>query len=389
MPRDTVPDMNTTVRHISAQNKTAFTGARPLREGGFVFIRVVSDNGSGRYTVSLGGTRFEAVSDKPLAEGSVFRVQVALKDGRILLVPERSDTAGGAQGFLNATYRSADIRFGSADMPAYLSAVFSSLGLPADAVSLRLVSFLQQSGLSFNCARMIKARRIAASFPGRECEAAEVSLFLAEKGIEPDVESVAALLNTLCCGFSAAQPDADGGEKRSAGEDDDTGAVLFERLYGKKLTEAGGGEGVLTLANHLATAGLHWIVLPFEYDAQKIRVFGNIRILLDVRQKNTQKVILEAEHSSKKYFFVLYYNRNAISRIAFRMEPPPLPQAVRGYERMLSNLLLSINESSFAAGNASAAENVPEPDVAYDADAASGALFGGEPDQLTRICTEV
>lgn len=325
----------TPLQHISASRTTAVPGQQILREGGSVFIRVISGSGNGVYTVSLGGRQFSARSEQPLESGTVLKVQIQQQEGKILLIPE--------------TFPAPDtglLRFDRAllentSLPAQFSALFSALGIPADQISVQLLVFLQQAGMKADIQKLNLCRTIARQFPGHEAEAAEAAIALWEKGIKPDADITAALLNLLLLNgqqHGAGVDDDDGSRERSGTGSEDTSAAPFDGLYNCRLLSLAREPGLLTLFNHISGGTRHWIILPFTFPSETEEIVGNIRVLLNREKKNTEKVVLSAESSVFKYSFVLYYNKNRILSGAFSIVPEPLPSVVQQITVTLQNL---------------------------------------------------
>ena len=172
-------------------------------------------------------------------------------------------------------------------------------------------------------------------------EAAEAAIALWEKGIEPDADITAALLNMLLLNgqqHGAGVDDDDGSRERSGTGSEDTSAAPFDGLYNCRLLSLAREPGLLTLFNHISGGTRHWIILPFTFPSGTEEIVGNIRVLLNREKKNTEKVVLSAESSVFKYSFVLYYNKNRILSGAFSIVPEPLPSVVQQITVTLQNL---------------------------------------------------
>jgi hypothetical protein len=171
---------NSTVQYIKTHTTASVQPSKVLRGGSSVFVRVISENGGGRYTVSFAGNRVDVQSQKKLVAGQTFTATVQMgADGKILLVPS-NDVA-------------------SSESPAVLpgealSSFLAAQGLATDASMVKIMQFLQQTGVKTDVTLMQKAQKIASRFPGNEKRAAEVAILLLEKGIEPDEALVKKLL---------------------------------------------------------------------------------------------------------------------------------------------------------------------------------------------------
>ena len=337
--------------------------APALHEGDTVFVRVLSQQGKNRYAVSFAGQRFNVFSQRALPNGASFSAAVKIKDGSILLVPQnRTHTIS------NGTNAVKHVSFMEADVSGRLNAFFEQALLPSDDISLRLLQFFQENGLRFNGRQAQKARAAALRFAGREKEAAEAALFLLEKGVQPDEQTLGELLDVLYgsseqdgnTGDSAQEQDGqdrDGGSsdgKHSGhrrapdgSEDDVDGSAgnggslpVGEEVTGNWAPAVGTDTaknaasaapdnllqklsllyentdeclalpcGLLSFVNHYKTSCKHWILLPFDYDIGNKSFNGVIRLLLNTQEKKLEKIGISAFSPVKNYFFMVHLHR--------------------------------------------------------------------------------
>ena len=167
------------VQNVAIHSQTALSGIqRSVREGDFLFVRILQNQGGGKYLASFAGERFFVKSDFPLKAGENFRAQVKIVNGKFFLLPQNgSGKISGANAISVQNFN-----FQSPEASAFLA----SLGLPADGVSQKILQFLMQSGARLDPALMKKARRLAAKFAGREIDAAESAILLEQKGFDSD-----------------------------------------------------------------------------------------------------------------------------------------------------------------------------------------------------------
>ena len=337
--------------------------APALHEGDTVFVRVLSQQGKNRYAVSFAGQRFNVFSQRALPNGASFSAAVKIKDGSILLVPQnRTHTIS------NGTNAVKHVSFMEADVSGRLNAFFEQALLPSDDISLRLLQFFQENGLRFNGRQAQKARAAALRFAGREKEAAEAALFLLEKGVQPDEQTLGELLDVLYgsseqdgnTGDSAQEQDGqdrDGGSsdgKHSGhrrapdgSEDDVDGSAgnggslpVGEEVTGNWAPAVGTDTaknaasaepdnflqklsllyentdeclalpcGLLSFVNHYKTSCKHWVLLPFDYDIGNKSFNGVIRFLLNTQEKKLEKIGISAFSPVKNYFFMVHLHR--------------------------------------------------------------------------------
>ena len=170
---------------VSVKAQSALAGVQQnLREGDFVFVRVLKNLGGSNYSVSFAGGRFSVMSERVLTPGETFRAQISLAGGKVLLAP--TTNGGAAPGLL------------SPESAGFLQ----GMGLAADAAGQRILQFLTQNGERLDGALMQKALRLAKKFKGRESAAAEAALALEEKGIESDSPALDKIMDLLGGGES-------------------------------------------------------------------------------------------------------------------------------------------------------------------------------------------
>ena len=170
---------------VSVKAQSALAGVQQnLREGDFVFVRVLKNLGGSNYSVSFAGGRFSVMSERALTPGETFRAQISLAGGKVLLTPTAN--GGAALGLL------------SPESAGFLQ----GMGLAADAAGQRILQFLTQNGERLDGALMQKALRLAKKFKGRESAAAEAALALEEKGIESDSPALDKIMDLLGGGES-------------------------------------------------------------------------------------------------------------------------------------------------------------------------------------------
>jgi hypothetical protein len=270
-------------------------GEPHIQNGVRVFVRVLERAENGKFLVSFGGRRFFAAANAPLTPGTAFPARILARNGRVELVP-----------------------LPQTEEASPLARVFESLGLPVDSVSALIVQFFQQYGFKFEGPLADKARRLARQFPGREEDAAEGALYLAEKGIEPDAERLAAFLGLL--GYDGQER----GDRHTPYRRDDAPAEFadetsfMEKLYQGGVRPESANPGLLTLANHLVSSEKHWITLPFTLPPG---ADGVIRILLDAAAGRTERIEIRARFPHKTWYIMVRYAAFRPAEVLFCADP--------------------------------------------------------------------
>ncbi len=283
-----------------------------LQNGSTVFVRVLSKGQGGEYLVNFAGNKLNVFSQRELQVGTAFRATVALQDGKIFLTPQSSNDKSTVQKF----------SVSDSSALANLSGFLQEMGLKPDGISLRLIQFFQSSGFTFNAKLASKARSIGLQFPGKEADASEVALFLEQKGIHADVDTVMEVLALLYGDDFQGHYD---GEEESNSEDSKkeksqqaiAGAIegdnekikndekesipVLNAVYENVNVVLDKQKGFLTYINHTYSSSGHWILLPFEYDNDEQKINGTIRMLIDLNKKITEKMIISAFLGGKNY----------------------------------------------------------------------------------------
>lgn len=355
--------MNTESVHVhkTALNVPAFQ--KSYGEGSSVWVRVLKNNGGGKFTVSFGGDRFLISSEIPLKEGEAFSARIKLDGSHITLMRElesgvQKATAETLRGLFDSEGRIVD---------AQLASYFEKLGMFPDSLNYSLFQTLKSLSLPFSHATFLKARKLAAKFPGNQVEAGKAALVLIEKGIEPDEDSVSAILYGDGDGEGGASGDsasggsdgdsagggaANGGNRNDFGDTSrdgssregasggtsqdesgdtstanstsssgDTASALFKDFFSSLFLiseKEGSKKGPLALFNHsgfkkgaISSCG-SWIKIPLEYQMKKdgalLTILGEVRLFLDYNQKKVQKICGSVKFFEKNYKFVVLLN---------------------------------------------------------------------------------
>ncbi|MFI3257818.1 MAG: hypothetical protein R3Y36_05940 [Spirochaetales bacterium] len=300
-------------------NSNVTSSSHVLQNQSNVFVRVLGSEAAGEYTVSFAGQRVKVFSERQLMPGSGFQAKISMQDGKIFLTPESLQNTANSD---NAVQKFSSMIAGNSS--ERLATFLQQLGLPVDSVSLRIVQFFQSAGIKFNIGSAKKARAVGLQFPGKEDEATETALFLEQKGILADEDSV----NTLP-GFLYGKHDerkksdkspqdidenADKSQKTSHIDEitQDTETVqkkthsFLDELYDNPGDVLQRQSGLLTFINHRYSHSLHWIILPFDYNTDNRIISGNIRFLIDFEKKFTKKIAVFANCTGKNYTFLLH-----------------------------------------------------------------------------------
>ena len=239
------------------------SSAVSLREGSFVFVRVLDRKSDGNYTVSFAGNRFSVSSEKTLSVGDAFPAKLSTDGKKLILIPDYSRLSNNSKNFeMSNTVKMSDLS--NIEIAQY----FTSMGLVPDELSMRIVSFMQQMGIRVDADKALFIRDIASKFPGREQEAAEAVAILEEKGLPVTKEAVEKLMQMI-----------DG---------------------------CGSADSGFTAGVNKSEESASWIIIPYEYKGEK-PFFGSACLL-----KNPDGTVSRMKITSRKgdsfFLFRIYLN---------------------------------------------------------------------------------
>ncbi len=219
------------------------SSAISLREGSFVFVRVLGEKSDGTYQVTFAGNRFSVHADKKLFPGDAFPARLTTDGRKLILLPDfsrmtGSAVRGGSFGGLNNSNIYTMSELSESEVAQY----FTALGLVPDDLSRRIISFMQLLGVRLDADKASFIRDVAKKFPGHEKEAAEAAVILEEKGLPVTEENISKLMGMIVgCGS------ADSGFTAGVNAVDDEAPNWIIIPYEYKSCvkgESGGGIGV-------------------------------------------------------------------------------------------------------------------------------------------------
>lgn len=349
---------------VGIKSQGALSGVQQsLREGDFVFARVLKNLGGGNYLVSFAGGRFAAKSAQNLVAGQTFRAQISLAGQNVALKIIPGAAEQGGENIVKAF----------SVLSPEASEFLAALGLPADGVSAKILQSMTQSGFKLDARFMQKIRRLAQKFKGRESEAAEAVLALEEKGVDSDSAALDQIMDALEgrggqeSQDGAANQDAsdnqnggrDGSDRPdndgTAGQNASTGqGADYERIFAevKRFFDFAAGfggatglanpgdsgdaaaalteqnAGALALFNHLRGGDgsaqqerKGWLLFPFEYQINSDKNSpvedgkGALRLYLDYEKAQVEKMTINFKSICANLFFALYFESKKVRKL--------------------------------------------------------------------------
>lgn len=329
---------------VSLKSQNALSGVQQsLREGDFVFARVLKNLGGGNYLVSFAGGRFAARSAQSLVEGQTFRAQISLQGQSVAL------KIAGGQGW-QAQGGEALVKAFDAMSPEARE-FLAALGLPADSVSAKILQAMIQQGAKLDSRLMQKVRRAALKFAGREAEAAEAALALEEKGIDCESAALDQIMDALEGGEGQSDQNGQNGSQsqesgeagRQQADAGQSGAADWQQILGEvkrffcfaeNLAQNGAlfdGDpsqqkvDALAVFNHLRGGGQGgqkgWVFFPFEYALsnaskdEQAQGKGALRLYLDYEKRSLEKMAINFKSVCANLFFVVYLENKKVRKI--------------------------------------------------------------------------
>ncbi len=292
--------------------------AQGIKNGDFVFVRVLGHNRAGATIVSFAGQRFEVKTQNPVQTGQSFKARVQIENNSIKLVPQETAAVrlGSRNQILSETPGSADVW-----------RMIAESGLAETDANVKIFQFAKENKTAFSKETLLKLQKKLARYGKNAKTAAEIEAFLADKGINATEEQIEELLLMLDLqnngeNRNGAYQDEEPLERTNAGEDRN----IFSRLFTNFSTALAQKPGLLTLANHVSGQNTHWVVLPFATEINEKTWSGSLRFLCDPKQKHTEKFYLSAKNEEKGLIFEFFlpknmYTDNKKLRVFFAQTP--------------------------------------------------------------------
>ncbi len=274
-----------------------------IRSGDVLRVEVLDASRHGRARIRLAGTVMFASDSRLVSSGETFLARVTLSKGSIFLtpIPEIHEDGAADRGIL------------------------ARLGLPDTPVTASLVTFFRSINARLDPALLKSISAIAARFPGKERRAAEAAAILAERGIDPDEETVARLVSCLeGAGADDGAPLPDGSEGRPRGTDERTRdrAERGEEPAGEGSDGPSGSRSprlrrFLSFVNAKKGNGYHWVVVPFSLAISGRPCRGSVRFLLDLSASAVLQTRITCLDGRREWDFLL-----AGGECSFDADPP-------------------------------------------------------------------
>jgi hypothetical protein len=250
-----------------------------VRSGDVLRVEVLDASVPGRARIRVAGAVMFASDARLASEGESFLARVTLANGSIFLTPIPDSPQDG-----------------SADR-----GIPARLGLPETPVTACLVAFFRSINARLDPALLKTISAIAARFPGKEKRAAEAAAILAERGIEPDEETVARLVSCLEGGGSVGVddepfPGGSDGRLNDSGDGDSSGSAGSNPARLRRF---------LSFVNAKRGGDCHWVVVPFALALSGRPCRGSVRFLLDLATSAVLQTRITCLDGRREWDFLL------------------------------------------------------------------------------------
>ncbi len=290
-----------------------------LKNGSQVLVRVLSQLPNGKYEGSVAGVRLNFSSNKPLLPGTSFTANVIAKNGVIQLLPKQTGSIQ-PQNQQNPLQNQFQLQ-NNILQNENLASLLSSLGLPADSLSVNLLQQMQQLEMKFDLSLLGKIRNLALRIKGKEKLASQLLMILAEKGLEADKESLEKLLNELFGDYEKE-------ENQSNHQNAQKNLMSQQENNHQKVEKEKKND--YELLNDFNSKKGKWYFLPFEIInlsqlANQNLGKGLIKLLYNGDNSKLLMTNLDCTYNNKNYLFNLFFEPtqagNKITSLAVNINP--------------------------------------------------------------------
>lgn len=295
-------------------HKTALQSAinhQVLKEGSSVSVRILEDNGNGKYTASVAGVRIFLYAKNPLQKGNSFVATISIKDGKILLNPKIQDE--NTKNSIKIISFDSDFFINeNGKINAEFFLPLKNLGLPSDNLSKNIFLQFKQLGMKFDSSVMKKIYSISKKFTGKEKRISELLSMIYSKGL--DFENEEELIEFLFEYERNFEEKNEINEKNEIFKKDFEIKKIIENFLESILNFENQEKcGKLCVFNHSFSKNGSWIFIPFDiFWGEEKKGLGCIKFFLD-NAKNISKMIVCSEYEEKKYNILALFKGKKVS----------------------------------------------------------------------------
>lgn len=297
----------------------------PLKDGNFVFVRILQAKGNGQYLVSFAGNTFTVKSKENWTEGSSFKAQIHIKGNTLFL--SNQETIQTKNTTSNNLLFSQKIN--ENNLSQQLTDYLQNIGIKPDSISLQLLQYFFQHEIKINSKQINKAHSFASLIPGKEKESTQIALMLLDKGLPCNEQIILQFMNYIYGDYpkNSNQNTNSKDTFNSENIEQNLLSIMFpnEDFSHKK-------EGLLTLLNHSKKSLLNWIIIPFESGTST----GSIRVLIDTQKKDI-KLIKMIYRSLSKTYLIKVKQINKQYKMEFAILPKPSPESMKEINYYINN----------------------------------------------------
>ncbi len=225
---------------------------KQLKSGDVVYISVIKKLAPQKWAVGIRGRTVPAYSDLELNTGDIIRARVRFEGARITL------------------HLTGD------DNPASLGKA-AGQGITDDALSQAIIGGLLKGGVSIGEGIVGKIRHLLKELKREDKRIISLLVHIMKKGISLESLRLSELVSVLDYG----EWKQGGREKRKKRETPSQTREIKRALREAVRRTGGDTDNVLPLFNHLYAEGENWVIVPFAYTLEGIRLEGTIRMRYD------------------------------------------------------------------------------------------------------------
>ena len=234
-----------------------------FKAGDIVTITVIKRLAGNKWAVGIRGKVFPAFSEKDLVSGQKLKAYVLQNKDTIFLkcdIPQKGN----------------------------FSDYLVQQNLPDDPLSHNIILSLLKSRLSVNPELIMKLRQIIKKMNKKPEKLIRLLSIIYEKKIDISADKIKPLIGLLSYGEDTGEEQ----EKKNKKKNLNDNKKIKEKL--KSIVHKGTGKdyNLLQVFNHMKGENPTWIIIPFNFDSEDVKISGTIRIFYNFILQKAEKMTL-------------------------------------------------------------------------------------------------
>ncbi|MBN2532933.1 MAG: hypothetical protein JXB88_08580 [Spirochaetales bacterium] len=307
-------------RILKIESSSAFS----LNDKDIVTISVIKQLTGNKWAVGIDGKVISAFSEKDLIPGQKLKAYVIRQENRILL---------------------------KCDIPREdnFSDYLIKLGLPNDTLSHTIILALIRSNLSLHPELIVKMRQIIAKLKKKPETLARLLAFIHEKHIDITSGKIESLLELLSYGEDTGNYRQKNNKKRLFKNTKE----IVEEL--KEIVNKTSENSPLQIFNHLKGKNPDWIIIPFNFDTEKKKLSGTIRIFYDfiIQKVKKMTISINQDNNIQLFFYIVEEEHHKLLKIFCNNEEKSikLTKKIENLRKNLQNTDIIIDDIIYKEEN--------------------------------------